>query len=666
MGKLGWRHVLYRLVWWPLGLGVHVWLWWRGRREPGYRAHLEERRGWVTVPPSCLGGLWIHAASVGEVQAALALLPRLEQVWGAEAILWTVQTPAGRDVLMARTNGQARVCYAPMDRPAAVRRFLDRAQPRALILLERELWPEWLWQCEQRAVSVAWVNARFTERSARRSGFLQRLLHPRLTRLGCVACADSASAERLAALGVLTDRLHTTGNLKFDGMVQTGTHTPLDSRGKWLVVATSTHEADERVILDAWRTLSPRFPDALLVLAPRHRPRFDDVASHLTAGEWIWARRSHQDPIEPGTQVLLLDTLGELAGVLQGARLALMGGTWATVGGHSPLEALAGACPVLMGPNVHQFPELYGAVLKHGAGEHAEAATLAQTLGRWLSSPEQCRVAGARGQTFWLSQQGAVERTLQPLSRLRGWPAQPMDPIWVDTRANVTVWWNAAATAAEERSDGFSISENARALPTGSGRGQVIIVQRGETQWLIRHYRRGGMVARWNPDRYPTAPVPLTRAMQEMTLLREMRSIGLPVPRPIAARCERRGRTYQADIIVGYLDHTRNVAQWLGERPLSPEEWMAVGRAIRQMHDLQIHHSDLNCHNILLDANGKVWLIDFDKCERRGGEAWKAGNLARLQRSLVKEATQTRRATHYASTDFAVLVSGYTHNDTPR
>lgn len=661
MGKAGWRHTLYRLAWWPLAVCVHAWLWWRGRKEPGYRAYLRERWGQVAVPPSCLGGLWVHAASVGEVQAALTLLPRLEQEWGAHAILWTVQTPAGRDLLMERTQGRSQVCYAPMDHTVAVRRFLDNAQPRALLLLERELWPEWLLQCEQRAVMVAVLNARLTERSTQRSGFLQRLLRPRLEHLGCVACAEAASVERFATQGVPADRLHITGNLKFDGSVPTGETAAFDVGGKTLIVATSTHEKDEAVILDAWRAVALRFPDMLLVLAPRHRPRFDEVAQRLRASGWSWARRSRHEPVQAHTQVLLLDTLGEVAGVLQGARLALMGGTWANVGGHSPLEAMAGACPVLMGPHVHQFPELYSALVSQGAGEQTEAAALTQALDRWLSSPARCQEAGQRGRAFWLSQQGAVNRTLGPLVGLRGWPAHPMDPIWADDQGASTTWWNAGATTATERETGFRVPADAHQLPTGSGRGRVVVVQRDDQAWLIRHYQRGGMIARWNPDRYRTAPVPLTRAMREMTLLREMRSIGLPVPLPIAAHCERHGRHYTADIIVGYLPDTRNVAQWLVERALEPIEWRAIGHAIRRMHDHQIHHSDLNCHNILLGDNGQVWLIDFDKCERRGGDDWKQTNLLRLRRSLFKESTRNQWF-YWKLEDFDKILEGYHEN----
>jgi 3-deoxy-D-manno-octulosonic-acid transferase len=177
---------------------------------------------------------------------------------------------------------------------------------------------------------------------------------------------------------------------------------------------------------------------------------------------------------------------------------------------------------------------------------------------------------------------------------------------------------------------------------------------------LTRHYRRGGLLARWNRDRYRAAPAALTRAMREMTLLREMRSIGLPVPRPIAARCVQRGRTYQADIIVGYLPDTRNVAEWLSERALTADEWRAIGWVIRQMHEHQIYHSDLNCHNILLNgSSGQVWLIDFDKCERRGGDAWKAGNLARLERSLLKEAKIKKRYSKFNGADYSIALRAY-------
>lgn len=627
-------HRLYQLAWWPLSWLVMAWLWWRGRKEPAYRQHLRERWGRVPANPSAMGGVWIHAASVGEVQAALTLLPAIEAAWGVYAVRWTVQTPAGREILLQRTQGRALVSYAPMDHPVAVRRFLRAAQPRLLVLLERELWPEWLWQCEQRAISVALVNARLTARTANASGWLHRLLQPRLARLQCVGCADAASAERFQAQGVPAQRVCTTGNLKFDGPSATEPAQALAWPGRRVVVAASTHADDEAALLAGWPALVQRMPDALLVLAPRHRPRFEAVAERLAAQGLPFARRSLKEVVTPSTPILLLDTLGELVHCYAHADLALMGGTWATVGGHSPLEAMAHGCPVLMGPHTHQFPELYDAIALSQAGERVVASDLPAAIQRWLNDPAHRALAGAMARQFWHSQQGASSRTLDTLTALPTWPRCPMAPVTVYNHADAVEWWTTDRTAT-----GFDVPAASERLATGSGRGEVMRIQQGEHDWLWRHYRRGGLVARWNADRYRRAPVAQTRAMQEMTLLREMVSMGLPVPHAVAARCVSAGQYYTADIMVGFLPDTRNVAQLLRERPLTDAEWAAVAKAIRQMHDHQIEHTDLNCHNILLNSQGHVWLIDFDKCQRRGGEGWKQKNMNRLHRSLQKESS---------------------------
>ncbi len=631
-GRVHGAHRLYQIVWWPLSWLVMAWLWWRGRKEPAYRQHLHERWGGVTAHPSAMGGVWIHAASVGEVQAALTLLPGIEAAWGAHAVRWTVQTPAGRDLLLERTQGRACVTYAPLDHPWAVRRFLRAAQPRLLVLLERELWPEWLRQCEQAAIGVVVVNARLTERHGQRGGWLHRVLAPRWRHLQWVACADAASADRFRAHGVAAHRVCTTGNLKFDGATGAAdrTTTPGPWPGRRVVVAASTHADDEAALLACWPRLADPMPDALLVLAPRHRPRFDDVAQALAQHGLRYVRYSRQEPVSPDTQVLLLDTLGDLASCYAHADLALMGGTWARVGGHSPLEAMAQGCPVLMGPHTHQFPDLYDAILSSQAGERVPEAHLDQALYAWLADGERRQRAGARAREFWRSQQGAHQRTMEVLTRLPTWPQHPMAPVTVRTQGSAVEWWSTTPTT------GFDAEATGDHLPTGSGRGAVIRLRREGGDWLWRHYRRGGLVARWNHDRYRRAPVHQTRAMQEMTLLREMVSLGLPVPRAVAARCIHAGRHYTADIIVEFLPGTQNLAQILRTRPLTDAEWTAVGRGIRRMHDHQIYHSDLNCHNILIDADGGVWLIDFDKCERRGGEGWKADNIQRLLRSIRK------------------------------
>ena len=165
-------------------------------------------------------------------------------------------------------------------------------------------------------------------------------------------------------------------------------------------------------------------------------------------------------------------------------------------------------------------------------------------------------------------------------------------------------------------------------------------------------------MARLSPDRYAGFSARSSRAMAEFTLLRRMRAWGLPVPAPVAARQLRHGWRYTADIIVAMIPQTRNVAQCLSDGPLSTASWRALGAAIRQMHDRQVFHSDLNCHNLLLDADGRAWIVDFDKCGVRPGEAWKQQNLDRLRRSLRKEHGR-RSQFHWDEARWDDLMRGY-------
>jgi 3-deoxy-D-manno-octulosonic-acid transferase len=175
---------------------------------------------------------------------------------------------------------------------------------------------------------------------------------------------------------------------------------------------------------------------------------------------------------------------------------------------------------------------------------------------------------------------------------------------------------------------------------------------------LLRHYWRGGLLGRMVKDTFVGSSAHTSRAMQEFALLRLMRSWGLRVPMPVGARVQQLGWLQRCDIAVGWIPDSRNLVQLLEERPLSPAAWAQVGRAVRQLHDHQVHHSDLNAHNILIDAPGEVWLVDFDKCQRRAGEDWKAANLARLLRSLHKEKKRFK-GLHWVEGDWAALIQGY-------
>ncbi len=650
----------YRLLMRALALPLLGWLWWRGRREPAYRERLGERLGRIPIEPRHLGGLWLHAASVGEVQAARPLIEGLLADWPAHAIVVTTQTPTGAAALHAAFGDRLTHRYAPIDTPAAVRRFLDRLQPQALVLIERELWPQWLFACAERALPVVLLNARLTERTAssyQRWRGVMAHAWPHLR----VAAADAPTAERLQALGVPADRCHVAGNLKFDiATPADAAPLPADLLGRRLVVAGSTHEGDETAWLAAWPTIHARHPDALLVLAPRHPQRFDGVSHTLSRTGWSHARRSLNEAVHPEHAVLLADTMGELMFWYRHATLCFVGGTLAPVGGHNPLEPLALGQPVLFGPHTQNAPALFDEAAQRGAGLRvADALALETAVIDALGQPERWRARGQAALALVSDHRGAAGRSLHILRSALG-PVQPEalgDVITARAADGSTVWRDPSRASAMVARD-FTPAGPDQRLATGSGRGQAALVQAPQGAYVLRHYRRGGLMARLSDDRFAREPLERSRAMREFALLRIMRSWGLPVPAPVAALHTPLGLTYRADIAVAWLPGTRNLVQCLSDARPTSAQWAALGTAIRQLHDRQVFHADLNAHNLLLDAQGGAWVVDFDKCDRRAGDGWKTANLERLLRSLRKEAGRVTPY-HWDETDWAHLTQAY-------
>lgn len=654
-------HRAYRLLSRALATPLLGWLWWRGRREPGYRQNLRHRLGFIPINPEQFGCIWLHAASVGEVQAMQPLLQALLEEWPSHAVTVSTQTPTGARALQAHWGDRIRHVYAPIDMPGAVARFLNRLQPRLLILVERELWPEWLQQCRAGGVPVALVNARLSERSARsyqRWRGVMQAVWPSLT----VAAADADSATRLLALGVPANQLRETGNLKFDvAAPATAPTPPLELQGRTLVVAASTHEGDETAWLSAWTELSPAHPGWLLVLVPRHPQRFDDVAARLQGSGLTHVRRSSGEAVTTDTQVLLVDAMGELMQWYPHAALCFVGGTLAPVGGHNPLEPMSVGQPVLFGPHTHNAAPLFDEILQTGAGECVhDARELADTVQRWLTQPETWQQRAGAARALIARHRGASARTLavlQPLWQPAG--TGNVSRVRTSMDGNRTCWFDPEQiSGVSARSFDPAAHIGGTALATGSGRGQALKIEQGGRGHVLRHYRRGGLVARLSDDRFWREAPHDSRAMREFTLLRLMRSWQLPVPEPVAASHLPRGLFYEADILVGLIPDSANVVQWLQRRALTPAEWQALGRAIRQLHDRQVFHADLNAHNLLLDAAGQAWVVDFDKCALRTGDDWKPRNLERLLRSLRKEAGRVSPY-HWTEADWAPLMAGY-------
>ncbi|CAD5372235.1 3-deoxy-D-manno-octulosonic acid transferase [Rubrivivax sp. A210] len=402
-------------------------LWWRGRAEPVYRSHWIERLGGLdgTVPP---GRLWLHAVSLGETRAAAALIDALRAQRPGLRLLLTHGTATGRAAgaaLLREGDGQA---WLPYDTPGAVRRFLHAHRPALGVVMETEIWPNLMAGARAAGVPMVLANARLSERSRAKGERLAALLHPALAGFACALAQTEADAARLRASGALDAEV--LGNLKYDlappaELVERGRRWR-QSLGRAVVLAASTREGEEMPLLRAWRALPA--PRPLLLLVPRHPQRFDEVAQFLADSGLSSLRRSGwgkevPPPEAAAADVWLGDTLGEMALYAALADVALLGGSWAPLGGQNLIELAACACPVVMGPHTFNFEQAAELALQAGAARRAggiqEGVALALTL---ATGPER-EAASQRALAFAAAHRGAAARMANEiLARL---PAQP-------------------------------------------------------------------------------------------------------------------------------------------------------------------------------------------------------------------------------------------------
>jgi 3-deoxy-D-manno-octulosonic-acid transferase len=399
----------------------------RGVSDRARWRHLGERFGCgASLPP---GGIWVHAVSVGEVQAAATLLRALRAADPVRPLLLTSSTVTGRARAAALLAGQAQVRYLPYDLPGAVARFLDRARPCLGVVLETELWPNLYAAARRRGVPLLLASGRLSERSVRRYRRLGGLLRETLAGVE-VAAQSAADAGRFVAIGADPARTTVLGNLKFDYAPPAdvaGRAAALRAAlgaGRPVWVAGSTHEGEEEQVLEAHAALCRRHPGALLVLAPRHPPRFAAVGALLARRGVAWAARSGGAPPGPDTAVFLLDTLGELVAYYAAADVAFVGGSLVPVGGHNLLEPASLGRPVVAGP--HTFSDPAVTRLLAGAGALSvvrDGAELAATVDGFWADRAAAHAAGEHGRTAVAANQGALARLVARIGALAAPPA---------------------------------------------------------------------------------------------------------------------------------------------------------------------------------------------------------------------------------------------------
>ncbi|HZV53379.1 MAG TPA: lipid IV(A) 3-deoxy-D-manno-octulosonic acid transferase [Rhodocyclaceae bacterium] len=389
---------------------------WRARRQPEYLRHWGERLGHYRPQPASKV-IWIHAVSVGETRAAQPLVVALSERHPDCRIVFTHMTPTGRETSTALFGQDVERVYLPYDTPWAVARFLARFRPSLGLIMETELWPNLIAACHERKLPLLLVNARLSERSARRYATFPSLARQALQRLAAIAAQGEADAQRLRALGAA--EVAVLGNLKFDiepASAQLGLGQEFRRRigARPVFLCASTREGEEALILDAW----PKHHPALLIIVPRHPQRFDEVSALVAAHEFTLQRRSDAAAVDSKTSVWLGDSMGEMFAYYAAADVAFVGGSLLDYGSQNLIEACAVGTPVLIGPSTFNFAEAARAAIAAGVAiQVGDAATLVRQALALLSDADRRAAMADFGRAFAARHRGATARTIALIER---------------------------------------------------------------------------------------------------------------------------------------------------------------------------------------------------------------------------------------------------------
>jgi len=397
-------------------------------RHGKYRTGWRERLG--SVPDRlfnqvAVNTIWIHAVSVGEVLAISRVVEELKAQLPGCRIVVSTTTDTGQKLARERF-GENNVFYVPLDLPFAVRAYLQGLRPKLLVLAESEFWPNLLRWARLSGTSVAVVNARISDRSLPGYLRIRKLLRRVLQNVRLFLAQSAEDARRLVQIGAPADRVHVGGNLKFE--VKPPSKPPIiapftaalerEEIGP-LLLAGSTLEGEEAMLLETFRQVVSRYPSALLVLAPRHPERFEPVASLLESSGVRYQRRSQWDGLKPlAGGIFLLDSIGELASLYEFADLAYIGGSLVPRGGHNVLEPALFATPILVGPHTENFRDIIEAFRKADALQVVTAQSLTATVLQLLENDNERKALGCRAAEVMRWQRGATERTVSALLEL--------------------------------------------------------------------------------------------------------------------------------------------------------------------------------------------------------------------------------------------------------
>lgn len=398
---------------------------WRGRANPAYRQRWQERFALGNVHIDDAEVIWVHAVSVGEVQAALPLIRRLIREHPSHRVVVTTTTPTGAQRVHSELADSVVHHYMPYDLPGAMQRFLKKIRPRVVIVLETELWPNLFHFCAQRGVAVALVNVRLSARSALGYGRFSSLTREMLGNVNLIAAQTTADAQRLMQLGAKSAQIKVTGSIKFDARLPASLKEEAQVLRRALgverhvLIAASTHEGEDVEVLNAFEVIRAEIPNSLLLLVPRHPERFDSVRVLSEKRGLRTATRTQASVSYADIDVFVGDTMGELPMFYAASDVGFVGGSLVPVGGHNLLEPAALALPIITGPHTFNFEEITRRLSEIGACVEANSAEqLAQIVLAYFRDADSRHSAGQKAQQFVRENQGAEARVADMLSEL--------------------------------------------------------------------------------------------------------------------------------------------------------------------------------------------------------------------------------------------------------
>lgn len=410
--------IFYSLLLYLIQPLIALRLWWRGRRAPAYRQRWTERYALYRTP-AAQHGIVLHSVSVGETLAAVPLVRALQQRYPQLPITVTTMTPTGSERARAAFGDSVQHLYLPYDLPDAMARFYRHLQPKLVVVMETELWPNMIWQAHRRGIPLVIANARLSARSARGYGKIRRFMAQLLPKVARVAAQTPADGERFIALGLPAPQLSVTGSIKFDISVTAEQQTAASAlRAQWaphrpVWIAASTHQGEETAVLQAHQALLTEYPDLLLILVPRHPERFAAVHALVSERQLTSITRSSGEAVTAATQVVVGDTMGEMMVLYGIADLAFVGGSLIERGGHNPLEPAAYGLPVLMGPHTFNFAQICQQLEEAGGlSRISDPLSLQAAIAERLQNPELAARQGKQALTFMQQNQGALSRLL--------------------------------------------------------------------------------------------------------------------------------------------------------------------------------------------------------------------------------------------------------------